>query len=133
MFTAYGYRPAQSLWIFAGILIFAAFFFLWAGNSGVMEPTDLNRDASATVCTDQYPCYQPFIYGADVMIAIVNLGQRDAWSPDVALSGDTSDVWFWQWAVDGVRVQSVTVLLVATSWALSAAFIASVCRTISCL
>jgi hypothetical protein len=130
-FTAYGYRPAQSLWIFAAILIFAGFFYLWAGNSGVMEPTDLNMEASAIDCTDQYPCYQPLIYAADVMIPIVNLGQRDAWTPDVALKGDNSDVEYWPWAVDGVRVQWVTVLLVATGWALSAAFIASLGTTIS--
>lgn len=96
-----------------------------------MEPTDLNRQASATVCTDGYPCYQPFIYGADVMIPIVDLGQRDAWTPDVAVSGDPTDVKYWPWAVDGITVRWVTVLLVATGWTLSAAFIASLGRTVS--
>ena len=129
MFTAYGYRPAKALWIFAAILLGAGLFFSWAGNSGVMEPTDLSKTASATMCNDKYPCYEPFIYAADVMVPIVDLGQRDAWTPDVARGG--TDVTYWPWAVGGTLVRFVTVLLIAAGWALTAAFITSASRTIS--
>jgi hypothetical protein len=129
VFTAYGYRPAKALWIFAAILVGAGLFFSWAGSSGVMEPTDLSKEASTTMCTDKYPCYQPLIYAADVMVPIVDLGQRDHWTPDVARGG--TDVKYWPWAVGGTLVRLVTVLLIAAGWALTAAFITSASRTIS--
>ena len=61
---------------------------------------------SASECTEEYPCYQPVIYAADVVFPIVNLGQRDAWTPDVARDGETVDPWLW--AIGGTAVRSVT-------------------------
>ncbi len=116
--TGFGFEPARALWIFAMILVAAGFFFWWAGASGVMEPTDRTATASATKCTDEYPCYQPFLYAADVMIPIVDLDQREAWTTDVARAG-------------GTLVRWVTVFLIVAGWVLTAAFIAAVSRTIS--
>ncbi|MFV1991183.1 MAG: hypothetical protein ACC652_10625, partial [Acidimicrobiales bacterium] len=129
VFTAFGYRPGKALSIFAAILLFAGLFFSWAGSSGVMEPTDLAEEALATVCTEKYPCYEPFIYAADVIIPIVDLDQRDAWAPNVASGG--TDVGYWPWAVGGSTVRWIAVLLVAAGWALTAALIASASQTIS--
>jgi hypothetical protein len=129
--TSFGFEPARALWIFAFVLMLATVFFWWAGQSGVMEPTDLSRqdEVEATECNRDYPCYQPFVYAADVMVPIVDFGQRDAWTPDVARAG--SDVTGWWGAVGGTLVRWVTVLLVMIGWVLTAAFIAAVGSTIS--
>ena len=129
IFTDYGYRPAKSLAIFGVFLVLAALFFSWAGNSGVMEPTKLDSVAAATSCSTAYPCFQPLIYAADVLIPIVDLDQRADWTFDAALGG--TDVGPWPWAVGGATVRFVTVLLIAVGWALTAAFIASAGRMIS--
>ncbi|MCH7670453.1 MAG: hypothetical protein IIC71_14820 [Acidobacteria bacterium] len=128
-FTDYGYRPAKSLVIFGAFLVVAALFFWWAGSSGVMEPTNLESVATATSCSTAYPCFQPLIYAADVLIPIVDLDQRDVWTVDAAIGG--ADVTFWPWAVGGMTVRFVTVLLIAVGWTLTAAFIASAGRMIS--
>jgi hypothetical protein len=127
--TSFGFEPARALWIFASVLLTAALFFWWAGESGVMEPTDRSETASATECTDEYPCYRPFVYAADVMVPIVNLGQRDTWTVDSALGGSEADPL--PLAVGGALVYWVTVFLIVAGWVLTAAFIAAVSRTIS--
>jgi hypothetical protein len=139
LLTAYGYKPARALWIFAVALILSGLFFWWAGESEVMEPTDSDVIASATECTPEYQCYQPLIYAADVMVPIVNLGQRDAWIPDVARGGTAprapGGTWSvgdpWTSAIGGSLVRNVTVFLIVAGWALTAAFIAAISRTIS--
>ena len=94
-----------------------------------MEPTSLDVVAVATSCSPEYPCFQPLIYAADVLVPIVDLDQRDDWTFDAALGG--TDVGPWPWAVGGATVRFVTVLLIAVGWALTAAFIASAGRMIS--
>ena len=127
--SGFGFAPARPLFVFAALLLAGAGFFWWAGESGAMEPTDLTRKASATECTGAYPCYHPFIYAADVMVPIVNLGQRDAWTPDVARVGAGAEGW--PWAVGGASVRSVTVFLAVAGFVLTGAFVAAVGSTIS--
>ena len=94
-----------------------------------MEPTDRTETASATECAEEYPCYRPFVYAADVMVPIVNLGQRDAWTADSARGGTETDPW--PFSVGGALVYWITVFLIVAGWVLTAAFIAAVSRTIS--
>jgi len=129
LLTSYGYRPAQSLVIFAVALLLAGVFYTWAGESGAMKPADPTASGTviATVCTSTYPCYQPFLYAADVMIPIVDLDQRDVWSPDAAHAGANDRLLPWS---QGETVRVGTVVLIFVGWVLTVAMVASLGQTI---
>jgi hypothetical protein len=121
--TAYGYKPSRAVWIFTVALVLAGFLFWWAGDSGAMEPTDPNTTATADSCTavQRYPCYQPFVYAADVMIPVVDLGQTEAWTPNSSLQGELED----PWAISGIWTSVIEGLGGVLGWALALALAAA--------
>jgi hypothetical protein len=114
--TAFGYRPQRAVWLLVALLIAASVFYTWAAGEQALTPTDRGVAATTSECTTAYECFQPVLYAVDVMVPIVNLGQRDAWTPNPAA---------------GEAARAVTVTLVLVGWTLTAAFIAAVGQTIS--
>ena len=80
----YGYQTWRAA---AGLaVVFVAFWVLsWAGAQlHVIVPTaDVKRPMpTATQCTGDYPCFNPFGYTIDTVIPIISVHQADHWGPD---------------------------------------------------
>lgn len=80
----YGYRPRRAFGWLAVLIVVASAVFGVAHHEGVMEPTAASSDQAeiAAHCTSSYPCFDPVAYGFDVVVPIIDLGQRDKWAPD---------------------------------------------------
>jgi hypothetical protein len=110
----YGYRrwPAGALLVLT--LVAAGGLFYLAERDGAMVPNELAADNAGNPlpCGEAYPCFNSWVYGADVVLPIIDFGQDDAWRP-VETSGG-SQRWIWaRWA------------FIAVGWALASVFVAA--------
>jgi hypothetical protein len=87
----FGHRPWRILIPFLALFVFGVFFF--GSHTSEITPVDP---------TINYPAFRPLPYTLDLLVPVINLGQRDSW---VASGG----------------VQEVTTVFVVAGWVLSAA------------
>lgn len=68
--------------------------------------------ATARPCGEAHPCFNSLVYGADVVLPIVDLGQDDRWRP--VETGRGGPLWVWaRW------------VFVAVGWVLASTFVAA--------
>jgi uncharacterized protein YjbI with pentapeptide repeats len=111
--VGYGYRrwPAGALLVVT--LVAAGGIFRWAESDGAMVPNEPVVDDSTgdpLPCGGTYPCFNSWVYGADVVLPIIDFGQDDAWRP---VETANADQW-WIWARWG---------FIAVGWVLASVFV----------
>jgi hypothetical protein len=77
--VGYGYRRYRAGWALVATIVAAVGMFGWAEDQGAMVPADPPEDAQQ--CGPDYPCFNPMVYGADVVLPIIDFGQDTAWRP----------------------------------------------------
>lgn len=110
----YGYRrwPAGALLV--ATLVAAGGVFYWAEQEGAMVPNEPAVDDAGNPlpCGEAYPCFNSWVYGADVVLPIINFGQDDTWRPVETAGGN--QMWIWaRWA------------FIAVGWTLASVFVAA--------
>jgi hypothetical protein len=111
--VGYGYRrwPAGVLLVIA--LVGAGVLFLFAERDGAMFPNEPATDdaGNALPCGEAYPCFNSWLYGADVVLPIIDFGQDDAWRPVETAGGNQWWIWArWAFIIIGWTLASVFVV-----------------------
>ena len=90
----YGYQTWR---VVAGIVVLyvAVLVFLWFARYHnaivpVQATTSLHPVPTATTCSSQYPCFNPFGYAVDTVIPLINVHQADFWGPNESVSWGTA-------------------------------------------
>jgi hypothetical protein len=105
----YGYRRHRAGWVLVAMLIAAALVFRQAERDGAMVPDPPMTEHG---CGAAHPCFNSFVYGADVVLPIVDLGQDERWRPIETERGGR--VWVWaRWG------------FIAAGWVLASVFVAA--------
>jgi hypothetical protein len=112
----YGYRRHRAGWLLVAVLISAALVFRQAERDGGMVPDPAAATAATAQppppCGEDHPCFNAVIYGADVVLPVVDLGQDRAWRP-IETEGH-GPVWVWaRW------------VFIAVGWTLASIFVAA--------
>ena len=107
----YGYRTWRAAAGLAALYLLVVLFFFAASHNNAVIPVQTTPGLqtpvpgvsvqytqtvpSATKCTTQYPCFNPWGYAVDVVIPIINVHQADFWGPNrkAASPWGWSSVW----------------------------------------
>jgi hypothetical protein len=87
----YGYRRERTaVLLLVAITVGAGLIFLYAERDAAMVPNEpaVNDTGDPLPCGEAYPCFNPWVYGADVVLPIIDFGQDDAWRPVETPRGD---------------------------------------------
>jgi hypothetical protein len=105
----YGQKPFQALWWLGGLWLLGLLVFGGAYQHGRLAPAQreaFNDFVPAHAAPAYYEKFCAPVYSLDVILPLVNLGQRDAWRPlassETALSPPTSDP-DWRAVICGTR------------------------------
>jgi len=110
-FAGFGYRrwPAAALLVLT--VLAAGLVFRLAEHDRAMVPSDpvvADAGGQPVRCGDAYPCFNSWVYGADVVLPIIDFGQDGSWRPV------DSRWWVWsRWA------------FIAAGWVLASVFVAA--------
>jgi hypothetical protein len=108
----YGYRRHRAGWLLVATLLAAGLLFRRAEIEGGMVPDPPPAKAQAQPCGKDHPCFNSMVYGADVVLPVVDLGQDRTWRP--VETGSGGPVWVWaRWA------------FIAAGWILASIFVAA--------
>jgi hypothetical protein len=112
--VGYGYRRHRAAWLLLAAILLAGWVFLRADSEGAMTPDEpvVDENGTPVPCGAAYPCFNSWVYGADVVLPIIDFGQDSAWRP-VATS-DQGQLW--------VRARWV---FIAAGWVLASVFVAA--------
>jgi hypothetical protein len=91
----FGYSPHRLLFLLAGLWLIGAWIYSQAADQGTFAPADSQvwmsdkfgachpPDGNWTRCSgaDELPKFDPIIYSAEVLLPVINLGQRRYWEP----------------------------------------------------
>jgi hypothetical protein len=107
----FGYRRWPAIAFLGLVIIFGWGVFWYAAGQGAMipsKPPDAN--APAEPCGPAQPCFNAFVYSADVALPIIDFGQESAWRPnDAADAGNAFVVARWTVIVLGWITATVLV------------------------
>jgi hypothetical protein len=84
-FVGYGYKPvrlltgALAVWLVCGAVYWAAANTHWFGETRVIAPADQGRAGDRSV--EGYDSFSPWVYSADVLLPVVDLGYSEKWMP----------------------------------------------------
>lgn len=112
--VGYGYRRWPAGVLLVVTLVAAGGLFHLAERDGAMVPNEPTLDDAGTPlpCGEAYPCFNSWVYGADVVLPIIDFGQDSTWRPVEGSNGDQR--WTWaRWA------------FIAIGWALASVFVAA--------
>ena len=112
LLVGYGYRRWPAVILLGITILSAGFVFGQAHRAGDMVPAGTQANAQ---CDEEYPCFNRWAYGADLVLPIVALGQDDAWRP----IHDDHPWWV------GLRW-----VFIVVGWALATVFVASFTRLV---
>jgi hypothetical protein len=114
LLVGYGYRRSPAGLLLVVTLVGAGMLFLFAERDRAMVPNEPTTDAAGNrlPCGEAYPCFNSWMYGADVVLPIINFGQDDAWRP---IETAHADQWW-------IRARWA---LIAIGWALASVFVAA--------
>jgi hypothetical protein len=93
----YGYRTWRATIVLAVLYLLVVVFFFSASHHDAVipvQPTSVSGTQtapSATTCTGQYPCFNPWGYAIDTVIPIINVHQTDFWGPN----REAASPWGW--------------------------------------
>lgn len=77
--VGYGYKRYRAGWALVATIVVATLMFGWGEREGAMVPND-PPDVQGP-CGEDYPCFNAVVYGIDVVLPIIDLGQDSAWRP----------------------------------------------------
>jgi hypothetical protein len=111
--VGYGYRRQRAAWLLVATLVLAGALFGRAEHEGAMVPDQPPAPSGVTPpCGDAYPCFNSWVYGADVVLPIIDFGQDTSWRP--VETDETGPRWVWaRW------------MFIAVGWALASVFVAA--------
>jgi hypothetical protein len=130
--VGYGYRRWPAGLLLVVTLVAAAVVFRLAAGAGAMTPSRAVASGPAVAsgqlangaaaddrdrCGDPHPCFNALVYGADVVLPVVDFGQDSAWRPS------ESTAWG-RWAA-GARW-----VFIALGWVLASVFVAAFTRLV---
>jgi hypothetical protein len=108
MTIKYGYQTWRTVVLLAVVYMLTVLFFSSTSKYDVVIPTQATTQAAtgtrtttpghqasvtATHCTNNYPCFNPWGYAIDTVIPIVNVHQADFWSPNVKAPWGRAAIW----------------------------------------
>ena len=76
----YGYERHRAGWLLLATVLIAGGLFLRAEHAGAMVP-NVEPPYADEPCGQVHPCFNSWVYGADVVLPIVDLGQDAGWRP----------------------------------------------------
>lgn len=114
LLVGHGYRQWPAVAALGVLMLLAWGVFFLADRDDAMVPTSSNAvvENVPQPCGENYSCFQPFVYGADVVLPIIDFGQEGEWRPD-------STAPFGRW------FESFQWIAIALGWALATIFVAS--------
>jgi hypothetical protein len=112
--VGYGYRRHRAALLLLATIVLAGLAFLRADSEGATTPDEPVVDENGTPlpCGAAYPCFNSWVYGADVVLPIIDVGQDSAWRP--VATGDQGQLW--------VRARWA---FIAVGWVLASVFVAA--------
>ena len=118
--VGYGYRLYNALFIVIALGIIGTILFRYAQYHNLMLATSANPPGSvqADHCTQDYPCFTPYVYAFQLLLPIVNLHQTDFWLPN-------------SWTGFGVALLAYTWFIIVLGWMLGVALVAGLSRVFS--
>jgi hypothetical protein len=118
--VGYGYRPYKALIIVLVLGIIGSVLFRYAQYHNLMLATDAHTPGTvkANRCTQNYPCFTPYVYSFQLLLPIVNLNQTDYWLPN-------------SWTGYGVLLLIYTWFAIVLGWMLGVALLAGLGRVFS--
>lgn len=78
----HGYEPWRALPILLAVIAVVWFATVQAANRGTIAPTRAGvstRHAPTDCHRTDYPCLQPLLYASDIVVPVIDFGQRAAW------------------------------------------------------
>jgi hypothetical protein len=115
--VGYGYRRHRTAWLLAATLLLSGALFQRAEDEGAMvadQPATPAGTASTRdeTCGEAHPCFNAWVYGADVVLPIIDFGQDTTWRPiETPAAGS---LWVWaRW------------VFIAVGWLLASVFVAA--------
>lgn len=115
--VGYGYRRWPTGMLLAATLLAAGVVFHLADDAGAMTPSDhasttADADDRQESCGDRRPCFNAAVYGADVVLPVIDFGQDSAWRP--------SERTAW-----GRRAAAARWFFIGVGWVLASVFVAA--------
>lgn len=80
--TGYGYRLTGIVVAALLVLTTSIGSAYWARADQLVIPSEVGSIAQVGECTPGYPCFDPVVYGVDVVVPVLELHQSRFWSPD---------------------------------------------------
>jgi hypothetical protein len=77
----YGYRRYPAGLLLVATIVLAGVTFRWLNDIHTMVP-NVDAGTAALACGKPYPCFNAAVYGADVVLPIIDFGQDSAWRPN---------------------------------------------------
>ena len=82
----YDYRPLRAAFFLVAFALVGGYFFGFAAHDDLFVPT--HAASSQTVLSskcrpESYPCFHPYAYSFDSLRPVLNLKERDFWTPNV--------------------------------------------------
>jgi hypothetical protein len=120
----YGYRPGYAL-ICALLVITIGSGLFWC-NTDLITPTDREAYDAAPA---SYQPFSPIVYSIDAFLPIINLGQKDRWTPN-ANRGHPVDLSRWlpiasrKWLTTGWLLRFWLWIQISLGWLLTTLFVA---------
>jgi hypothetical protein len=107
--VGFGYRKWPAGLLLLGAILLAALGFWRLNETGAMTP--VNPPQGSTECGSDYPCFNPLVYGADVVLPIIDFGQDGSWYPDsTARWGALGEALRWTFIAIGWALASIFVV-----------------------
>ena len=107
--VGFGYRKWPAGLLLLGAILLAALGFWRLNETGAMTPA--NPPQGSTECGSDYPCFNPLVYGADVVLPVIDFGQDGSWYPDsTARYGALGEALRWTFIAIGWVLASIFVV-----------------------
>jgi hypothetical protein len=112
--VAHGYKPWRAAVFLLVVIAVSTWLFLRPSAEAAMAPTKAVEPApTADECGPGYECFEPWLYGVDVLLPVVDLHQESSWLPSADRPwGD----WY----------RALTWGLIAIGWLLTTALVAAI-------
>jgi hypothetical protein len=114
--VGFGYRKWPATVALAAVLACAMVTYAWVDSEGGMVPVDPPQGSVA--CGADYPCFNWFVYGADVVLPVIDFGQDSSWYPDSTTTA-------------GHRGEALRWAFIALGWFLTTIFVAALAARVS--
>ncbi len=108
--VAHGYEPARAVLFLVVLWVIGVALLLGTPGRQAMVPTKpaavrqpapssvAGQQATGLSCPPRYPCFNPWIYSAETVVPLIELGQTANWQP----TGGVNRYHIWVWTATGL-------------------------------